>query len=138
VSVSEIADAIGGTVADMFGGDSPVAETEDTAVAVAAQEAEVAPEAAAPVEAWDFEAAGRDLFVDDPEKIAAERAALKTQAIAEARQEAEAAWGRPSVGGQNLGVPATPAQGEQGRLDDAIRRRDMYGATKAMIDAGII
>ena len=72
------------------------------------------------------------------DRIAAERAALKQQAVAEGRAEAAAAWGKPTVGGSTIGVPETPAAGQQGKLDEAIRRRDMYGATKAMIDAGMI
>lgn len=247
--MSEIADAVTGTIGDLFGGDE-TAQTEDTAGAVTVPEAEVAPETAETpaVETWDFEAAGRDLFADDPEdvpdfdalaeaelatveqtedvlavteydddqtrelkkqliktrkeaeyhqrqhlttarkaweadvktqpwaeflppdlstikasshreflrqakasartnyevlkphfdRLAAERAALKEQTVTEARAEATAAWGRPTVGGAAIGVPENPAAGQQDRLDNAIKRRDMYGATKAMIDAGMI
>jgi hypothetical protein len=246
--VSEIADAIGGTVADMFGG--PEAETEDTAEAVTVPEAEVAPETAEvpATDAWDFEAAGRDLFAEDPEdvpdfdalaeaelavtgeqedalapteydddqtrelkkqllkkskeaeyhqrrhletarksweqdvrsqpwakflpedlstiqatshrdfnrqakatartnygvlkphfdRLATEQAALRAQTVTEARAEATAAWGKPSVGGAAIGVPPSADQGAQAKLDNAIRRNDMLGVTKAMIDGGMI
>lgn len=68
--MSEIAGAINDTVADLFGGGTVDAQTEDT-VQVAAPEAEVTteqPDTPAEPE-WDFEAAGRGLFTDDPDDI---------------------------------------------------------------------
>lgn len=245
--MSEIADAITGTAADMFGG-APGGETEDTTDVVAAPEAEVAPDPLEPTAdtAWDFEAAGRDLFASDPEdvpdfdalaeaelgtaetaedvlapsdydddatrqlkkqllaekkkaeyhqrqhltaarktweadvkgqdwakflpqdlsvikgsshrdflreakavartnyevlkphyeRLAAERAALHAQTVQDARTEAAAAWGKPTVGGAQ--IPAAAEQPNRGRLDAAIKSRDMVSVVKSMIDDNLI
>lgn len=247
--MSEIADAITGTVADMFGGPGE-GETEDAAAAVAAPEAEVATEQTVePAEnAWDFEAAGRDLFAetddDTPdfaaeaetdfradedredalapseyddeataelkkqlraktkeaeyhqrrhletarktwvadvkgqpwaeflpnadelaakatsrrefqrvakaaakanytvlkphyERIAQERTRLLEQTRAEARAEATAAWGKPTVGGAQVPA-AADGQPSKDAFDTALRRRDMVGVTKALIEGNQI
>lgn len=236
--MSEISDAVQGTVADLFG-DAPDATTEDAqpeAVA-AAPDAEVET-----VELPDWEAAGRDLFAEDPddepdfaalaeeevaegedtltpseydddqtrelkkqlaaerkkaehfqrraietarrsweadiseqpwaefagdlskikatshrdfkrqakaqaranyeivkphyEKLKAERERLAARVTTEARAEVQAAWGRPTVGGSQ--VPLSAEQRAANDLDRARKRRDIYGATKAMIDEGLI
>lgn len=74
--MSEIAEAISGTVADFFGGgDTEVAPTEDTPV-VAAPEAEVAPAETPAPDAWNFDAATKDLFAADDEEDTPDFSAL--------------------------------------------------------------
>jgi hypothetical protein len=72
------------------------------------------------------------------DRLETERAALREQTITEARAEATAAWGKPSVGGAAIGVPESADQGAQAKIGNAIRRNDMLGVTKAMIDGGMI
>lgn len=66
-------------------------------------------------------------------KLQAERERLGSQVEAEKRVEAEAAWGRPNVGGAQ--VPQTAQQQARGGLEEARRSRSMVKATKALIES---
>ena len=71
------------------------------------------------------------------ERLAAEKARLTQAATAEARVVAEQAWGKPSVQ-TSLHQPPATTEETQSRFDRAMRRGDMLGITKAMIDSGQI
>lgn len=71
------------------------------------------------------------------ERIAQERARLLEQTKAEARAEAVAAWGKPTVGGAQVPA-AADGQPSKDAFDNALRRRDMVGVTKALIEGNQI
>lgn len=77
------------------------------------------------------------------EKLQAERDRLAELARAEARQEVQTAWGKPTVGSGR--VPPTAAQ-QQSDVDQAVedrliaarKNRSLVDSVKAMIDGGLV
>jgi len=77
------------------------------------------------------------------ERLQAERSRLESIAKGEARQEVQAAWGRPTVGSARVPDTSGQLQGDadqatQDALQEARRTRSMTGAVKALIAGDLI